>query len=118
MATWDISDAQRGQFSEVFSRFGADVASAPQAGQCFIPTETAPKQEGQIATATKEPQYVHAVASSGSAAPQFGQLRLMILFFVDSAISNPRVAAQRLNVYRIHRKNRSTSLAAIQESGG
>jgi hypothetical protein len=45
-------------------------------------------------------------------------LRLMILFFVDSAISNPGVAAQRLNVYRIHRKNRPTSLAAIQESGG
>lgn len=56
MATWDISDSQRGQCSEVFSRFGADVASAPQAGQCFIPTETAPKQEGQIATATSEPQ--------------------------------------------------------------
>jgi hypothetical protein len=54
-----------------------------------MPTETAPKQEGQTRTARADPQYLHDGLSGATEAPQLGQLKAAILVFADRFIRGP-----------------------------
>lgn len=58
------------------SALSGDAAAAPQRGQCLLPRNIMPKQEGQEIVARRDPQNSHNDASVELAAPQFGQCRV------------------------------------------
>jgi hypothetical protein len=51
-------------------------AGAPQCEQNFAPRNIIPKQEGHATVASREPQWLHFVASVEAEAPHIGHLRV------------------------------------------
>jgi hypothetical protein len=52
------------------------TAAAPQCGQCRLPMNIIPKQDGQETVASFDSQYWQSGAFEEMAAPQFGQFRV------------------------------------------
>jgi len=70
-----MSTSQRGHFKTDNVAGTAATAAAPQCGQCLLPMNIIPKQDGHAAVASFDSQYLHCSESDEIAAPQFGQLR-------------------------------------------
>src|SRR5437773_11033379 len=73
MVTEAMSLLQRGHFSTESSAAVVSAAAAPQCGQCRLPINIIPKQEGQAMVARFDSQYWHRGESEEIAAPQLGQ---------------------------------------------
>ena len=81
-----IGFRQRGHFN--FDRFAsvACAAAAPQCGQCLLPMNIMPKQDGQATVASFDSQNWHFGASLEIAAPQFGQFRFSAVMILMSPL--------------------------------
>jgi hypothetical protein len=75
MAIDAMSTSQRGHFKTDNVVGLASTAAVPQCGQCLLPMNIIPKQDGHAVVASFDSQYRHCGESDEIAAPQLGQLR-------------------------------------------
>ncbi|HXI75355.1 MAG TPA: hypothetical protein VNG94_07185 [Pyrinomonadaceae bacterium] len=80
-----MSTSQRGHFKIDNIAGLAATAAAPQCGQCWLPINIMPKQDGHAMVASFDSQYWHCGESDEIAAPQLGQLRVCACMMVTSS---------------------------------
>jgi len=112
MLTEGMSLLQRGHFSTESSATLVSAAAAPQCGQCRLPINIIPKQEGQAIVASFDSQYWHRGESEEIAAPQLGQLRVSA-FIVGAHAS---LGADRGHRARMMQLNIATSVGTTRIS--
>jgi hypothetical protein len=64
------------------------AASTPHHGQCFIPTNIAPKQDGQEAVAREEPHHSQRTLSALASPAQFGHLSVRVWESIRIPVAN------------------------------